>query len=57
MYKKITFLVVLIVLLAAAVVPPAAAAATGGPATRIRFQPGATSGVVSGQLAPRQTRT
>jgi hypothetical protein len=57
MDKKIAFLVVLIVLLSAAVVPPAAEAATGGPATRIRFQPGATSGVVAGQLAPRQTRT
>jgi hypothetical protein len=56
MYKKKTLLVVLMVVLLAAVVPTAAEAAMGGPATRIQFQPGATSGVVSGQLAPRQTR-
>jgi hypothetical protein len=57
MCKRITFLLVLIVLLSAAVVPPVAQAAMGGPATRIRFEPGATSGVVSGPLAPHQTRT
>jgi hypothetical protein len=56
MCKTKMFLVVLIVLLLGAVVPASAEAAMGGAATRIRFQPGATSGVVSGQLAPRLTR-
>lgn len=55
MCKMKTFLVVLMILSLAAVVPTAAGAAMGGPATRIRFQPGATSGAVSGQLAPRST--
>jgi hypothetical protein len=38
-----------------AVLPVAAQASMGGPATRIRFQPGATSAVVSGQLAAHRT--
>jgi hypothetical protein len=53
--KSKTFLVVWVILLLAAAIPTAAQAAMGSAATRIRFQPGATSGVVSGQLAPYQT--
>jgi hypothetical protein len=57
MNKRMTFMVALVVLMMAAVWPPAAAAAPGPPATRIRFQPGATSRAVTGQLAARGTRS
>ncbi len=54
--KNKTLLVVCMLLLLAAMVPTTAEAAVGSAATRIRFQRGATSGVVSGQLGPRLTR-
>jgi hypothetical protein len=47
-------LIVCVFLLLAAGIPATADAATGSTATRIRFQTGATSGVVSGQLGPRR---
>jgi len=53
--KSKTFLIACVILSLAAAVPTAAQAAMGSAATRIRFQPGATSATVSGQLAPRQT--
>jgi hypothetical protein len=51
--KTKTLLVVCVLLLLAAGIPTAAEAAMGPAATRVRFQAGATSGVVSGQLGPR----
>jgi hypothetical protein len=45
-----------VLLLLAAAIPATAGAATGSAVTRIRFQKGATSGVVSGQLGPRLAR-
>lgn len=53
--KSKLFLIVWIVLLLSVGVPTATEAAMGSAATRIRFQSGATSGVVSGQLAPHRT--
>jgi hypothetical protein len=55
MYKMRFVLVGLVVLALSAIVPAAAQATVDAPATWIRFQPGATSGVVSGQLAPHGT--
>ncbi len=54
--KTRVLLIVCMLLLAAAAVPATAQAAIGSTATRIRYEKGATSRVVSGQLAPRQTR-
>lgn len=54
--KTKTLLVVCVLVLLVAAMPTAAEAAMGSAATRIRFQTGATSGVVSGQLGPRLAR-
>jgi hypothetical protein len=54
--KTKTLLVVCVLLLLAAAMPTTAQAAMGSAATRIRFQTGATSAAVSGQLGPRLTR-
>jgi hypothetical protein len=54
--KNKTLLAVCALLLLAAAIPTTAGAAMGSAATRIRFQSGATSGVVSGQLGPRLAR-
>jgi hypothetical protein len=45
----------LVILALSTIVPAAAQASMGEPATRIQFQPGATSAAAAGQLAPRQT--
>jgi len=54
--KNKTLLAVCALLLLAAAIPTTAGAAMGSAATRIRFQTGATSGAVSGQLGPRLAR-
>lgn len=54
--KTKMLLVVCVLLLLTAAIPTTAEAAMGSAATRIRFQTGATSGVVSGQLGPRLAR-
>jgi hypothetical protein len=53
MCKRKLFLVALMVCVLVTGIAPAAQADMGGPAKRIRFQAGATSGAVSGQLAAR----
>jgi hypothetical protein len=54
--KRKMFLIACLVLLLVAGIPSTAKAAMGSTATRIHFQTGATSGVVSGQLGPRLAR-
>jgi hypothetical protein len=55
MNKRATFLVALLFLAAVVAWPPVAGAAPSSATTRIRFQPGATSAAVAGQLAARGT--
>lgn len=57
MNKRVTLVMVLMFLVLATVWSPVAVAAQAPAPTRISFQPGATSGTVSGQLAARGART